>query len=232
MDEPVPAACRGCGTNLNDPPSGSFGGFQHEANCLALKLGEASKRIDALEIRLELKVKVLENGDFIDKGDYLLAIGDCDGIGCRDETIKILDEQRKRLTEQRDSALLRLDTERRELDVADEKNLRLQGELKAANDAWHEQEDELRALRAGYAELLAINVQQGDQLHAMESRLGSVQNALRRLLGALPAEWRTPVGHDADCRCVQHEAFAAVDNRWGIDSQYPSAVEIPVRKSE
>jgi hypothetical protein len=126
----------------------------------------------------------------------------------------------------------RLDTERRELDVADEKNLRLQGELKAANDAWHEQEDELRALRAGYAELLAINVQQGDQLHAMESRLGSVQNALRRLLGALPAEWRTPVGHDADCRCVQHEAFAAVDNRWGIDSQYPSAVEIPVRKSE
>ena len=56
----------------------------------ARKMKEIAEWIDVLEERLEIRSAPNADGETL-----YLGIGSCDGIGCRDETIKMLDELRK-----------------------------------------------------------------------------------------------------------------------------------------
>lgn len=59
---------------------------------LQIALDARDARIKELEDRLELTASTLDG-----KKTIKLEIGDCDGIGCRDETIKLLKERIKGL---------------------------------------------------------------------------------------------------------------------------------------
>lgn len=77
----------------------------------------AKARIDELEARLELE------GTAGDGSKVKIDIGDCDGIGCRDETIKLLDARVEKLSKWRDELLVERDALARQVRELSEANL-------------------------------------------------------------------------------------------------------------